>query len=293
MPKKPIDELIDQQKEWLDPLGRSVVDALKQVKQRGGKNARMAMDVAHGVWLGHPLHPALTDVPVGAWTAAAMFDAIDVVAPNKTTRQCADAAIGIGALAALPAAWSGLADWQYTVGHMRRLGAVHGLLNVSSLSLYLVSLPLRRGKTRPVGVGMSLLGYGIAALSAFLGGELVFGHGLGVDRTAMEDKPPRRFVPVMPEAEVQDNKLYKVNVGGAPVLVVRHHGRLHALAHTCSHLGGPLSKGSLEDETVVCPWHGTQFDLEEGTLITGPGTFPQPTYEVRVQDGQIEVRLPG
>ena len=76
----------------------------------------------------------------------------------------------------------------------------------------------------------------------------------------------------------------------ADALLVRQHGRVCALAHPCAHLGGPLSEGTLKDGSVVCPWHGSEFGLDDGHVINGPATQPQPVVCVRERDGGIEVK---
>jgi nitrite reductase/ring-hydroxylating ferredoxin subunit len=73
-------------------------------------------------------------------------------------------------------------------------------------------------------------------------------------------------------------------------MLVRAGGRIHALANTCSHLGGPLCEGTLHEGGVVCPWHGSRFDLETGEVLDGPAVFPAPRFETRVRDGRIELR---
>lgn len=289
MPRKPIDELIDQQRGWLDPLGKTLAEGIEQLRRTGPFGQRV-MDYLHGVWLGHPLHAAITDVPVGAWTVGVTLDAIDSFAPNRAVRGCADGAIALGLLGGLAAAPAGAADWHHLTGHDRRLGLVHGLLNTTVSAMYAVSLLLRRTGARPLGVSLGTLAYIIAGFSAYLGGELVYGAGVGVDRTAWE-RPPKNFVPVLPEAELEENKPTKVAARGVDVVLVKRHGHIHALAATCTHLGGPLAEGSLEDDAIVCPWHGSMFALADGSVVGGPATFAAQVYEVRLSNGQIEVRV--
>ena len=101
---------------------------------------------------------------------------------------------------------------------------------------------------------------------------------------------PERFVSIMAESGLRESKLYKAEANGIPLLVVKRGGRIHVLAEKCSHLGGPLSEGELDGDTVTCPWHGSQFDLRDGSVINGPATYTQPCLEVRLRKGQIEVR---
>jgi len=134
-----------------------------------------------------------------------------------------------------------------------------------------------------------MLGYAVANASAYLGGHLVFGEQVGVDHTA-DQVPPHDFVPVLRDVDLPENVLHRVTANGMPVLLLRRGERIYAIAETCSHLGGPLAEGQLEDLSVICPWHGSQFALDSGRVLNGPSTFPQPCFETRVQHGQIEVR---
>jgi nitrite reductase/ring-hydroxylating ferredoxin subunit len=129
----------------------------------------------------------------------------------------------------------------------------------------------------------------VSSVAAYLGGHLVFKEKIGVDHTA-DYSPPKDFVPVLAEVELRENELRRVEANGMPVLLVRRGQRIYAIAETCAHLGGPLSEGKLEDATVGCPWHGSRFSLDDGRVLEGPSVHVQPVLEVRVRDGQIEVR---
>ena len=133
------------------------------------------------------------------------------------------------------------------------------------------------------------LGYAVSSAAAYLGGHLVFGEQIGVNHAAAQEMP-KEFVPVMADTELAEGQMKRVDAGGVPVLLVRCEGEVCALAHTCSHLGGPLSEGTLDGNVVQCPWHGSRFDVRDGSVVDGPATFPQPRFETRVREGQIEVR---
>src|SRR5919107_4838110 len=95
-------------------------------------------DALHGTWLGHPLHPVLVQVPVGSWVSAGLLDAIPPLRPAATVL------IGTGVAAAVPASLSGAADWSEQSAGVRRLGALHAVLNTAALGLYAGSLAARR-----------------------------------------------------------------------------------------------------------------------------------------------------
>jgi nitrite reductase/ring-hydroxylating ferredoxin subunit/uncharacterized membrane protein len=248
---------------------------------------RMAKNALHGVWLGHPIHPVLTDVPIGAWTAALAMDAREAATGDEAYGRGADFALGVGLVAAVGAAITGLTDWSETDGRSRRLGLLHGMLNLSATALVATSYVLRQGGSRPAGRTIAAAGYGIAVVAAYLGGHLVYRERIGVTHAAVAE--PEHFTPVLQSTEVADGSMRKAAIEDASFLVVRQHQRLCALAHPCAHLGGPLSEGTLKDGSVVCPWHGSEFALDDGRVLNGPATEPQPCFAVRERDGRIEL----
>lgn len=268
---------------FLDPVS----DALQGAVSAVPKPARNVLD---GAWLGVPLHPALTDVPLGSWTAAAALDALDAVSSGDQFADAADAVLGVGTLAAIPAAATGLNDWSWLRGDAKRIGTIHALLNTTGLALNVASLVLRRRGARGAGRALSAAAYGGALFAAHLGGILSFGLGVRVNRTAFES-PEHEWVAVLDEGELDGLELKRVEVDGEPAVVTRStSGGLCAIAARCSHLGGPLDAGERSGDVVTCPWHGSQFDLCNGDVIAGPATFPQPVYESRIADGRIELR---
>jgi nitrite reductase/ring-hydroxylating ferredoxin subunit/uncharacterized membrane protein len=279
---------VDQQ-EALDRLSDQIQPFVRDAFKSAGPVGREVKNLLHGTWLGHPLHPALTDVPLGAWTAALALDAMESISGRRTLGAGADAAIAVGLVGAAGAAVTGLTDWSETNGRARKVGMLHGLLNVGATVLYTTSLVLRRKKKRNAGMGLAMLGYAVSSASAYLGGHLVFGEQIGVNHAAAQEMP-KEFVPVLPDAELREGEMKRADAGGVPVLLVRLDGAVCALAHTCSHLGGPLSEGKLEGDVVQCPWHGSRFNVKDGSVVDGPATFPQPYFEARVREGQIEVR---
>jgi nitrite reductase/ring-hydroxylating ferredoxin subunit/uncharacterized membrane protein len=268
---------------FLDPVS----DLLQKATNTLPKPARNVLD---GTWLGVPLHPALTDVPIGAWTAAVGLDLLDVAARDDRFADAADAALALGVLGAVPAAATGLNDWSWLHGDAKRIGTIHAIVNSTGLALNIASLVARRRGDRWRGRALSTAAYGGALFSAHLGGILSFGLGVRVNRTAFES-PEREWVAVLGESELQGFQLKRVEVDGEPALVTRStSGSICAIAATCSHLGGPLEEGERDGDVVTCPWHGSRFDLCDGSVLDGPAAFPQPVYETRVVDGRIELR---
>jgi nitrite reductase/ring-hydroxylating ferredoxin subunit/uncharacterized membrane protein len=276
-----------EQAQQLDQLADQIQGVLHTAVEQGGPAARRLKDWLHGVWLGHPLHPALTDVPLGAWTAGVLLDVVGA-------RESADAAMTIGVLAAVPTALAGAADWSDTDGSARRVGLVHALLNTAGLGCVIASLFARRNDNRALGVGLSTLGLSIASFSAWLGGSLVYGRGIGVSHNAFEPTTDQ-FKPVANADSVQPGKLTPAepDIDGTkvPLLLFKQGMAIHAISSVCSHLGGPLAEGKIVDgDCVECPWHASRFSLIDGSVRQGPATIPQPLFETRVQNGQVEVR---
>jgi nitrite reductase/ring-hydroxylating ferredoxin subunit/uncharacterized membrane protein len=269
----------------------AVLDPAADVLQAAVKSLpKPVRNVLDGVWLGAPLHPALTDVPLGSWSAAATFDALDLLRGEDSLADAADAALALGVLAAVPAALSGINDWSYLRGDAKRVGTVHALVNTTGLVLNVASLALRRSGRRELGRLMSGVAYGGSLFAAHLGGELSFGLGVRVNRTAFES-PEHEWKPVADEADLEGAAMKRVEVDGEPALVTRAaNGRVCAIAARCSHLGGPLDEGERDGDVVTCPWHGSQFDVCTGEVVAGPAVFPQPVYESRVSTGRIELR---
>ena len=279
-------QIADSMPPWLD-------DAAKRAQppvQRFLSSRPRLHNLLDGTWLGVPLHPALTDVPVGAWTSAFTLDLVATVTGSKAAQNAADGALAVGVAGALPAAATGAADWRDLIGEERRIATVHALLNVAGLALNVASLAQRARGKHGAGRALSAAGLAVSGSAAHLGGELSFGLGVRVNHT-FPDAPPSDFVAVADETEVQDDELKAVTVDGTSVLLARSQsGELCAIAGTCSHLGGPLGEGGREGDVVTCPWHGSRFDLCSGAVVEGPAVFAQPRYEVRTTEGKIEVR---
>lgn len=278
-----------EQQAALDQLSDQIQPLVQNAFKSAGPAGRELKNILHGTWLGHPLHPALTDVPLGAWTVALALDAMESISGRRELGAGADAAIAIGLVGAAGAAVTGLTDWSEIDGRARKVGLLHGLLNVGATVLYSTSLVLRRKQKRNAGMGFAMLGFAVSSASAYLGGHLVFSEQIGVNHAAAQEMP-KEFVPVLADTELREGEMKRADAGGVPVLLVRCEGEVCALAHTCSHLGGPLSEGKLEGDVVQCPWHGSRFNVRDGSVVDGPATFPQPRFETRVREGQIEVR---
>lgn len=263
----------------------------KALYANGQPSAQKIRNFLNGTWLGEPLHPILTDLPIGAWTVAIIFDALDLTCKRREFSLAADTSVAIGLVGAAGAAVAGMADWSDVDPPARRGGLIHGLMNVGATALFTTSLVLRKRKSRSSARVFAGLGYAVLSYSAHLGGKLVYKQRVGVDRTAGEVFPTD-YVAVLAESELADGTPTRVIHNGVCILLVRRGERLFALGETCSHFSGPLSDGKLVGDSIVCPYHASRFALEDGRVLDGPAVHPQPCLEVRVRNGQIEVRKP-
>ena len=231
----------------------------------------------------------MTDAVLGTWTSALILDAVG----GEDSEKGADVLIAAGIAAYLPTALTGAHDWADSeVGDegVRRVGAIHGALNAAALGLFAASLTARRRRfTRPrEGPGRGRRRR--AGCRGHLGGHLAYSQGVGVETTVF-DQGPAEWTATIPAAELGEGDTTCVLAGETPVLLARTNGTVHALHNRCSHRGAPLDEGEIEDGCVTCPWHGSRFRLSDGAVEQGPATGPQPAFDVRENDGRLEVRL--
>jgi nitrite reductase/ring-hydroxylating ferredoxin subunit/uncharacterized membrane protein len=276
------------------PVPRPIDDRLQKRLDRmlyaGGRPEALRLrNFLNGVWLGEPLHVVLTDIPIGAWTAAMIFDGFSLFRSGRELAWAADASLAIGLAGAACSAATGVTDWSDVDPPARRTGLIHGLLNISATALFATSLILRKKRSRAAGRFSAALGYAVMAYAAHLGGKMVYENRVGVDRT--DGQPlPEYFVAVLAESDLPDDKPTRAVYQGVPILLVRRGDRLFAMAETCSHFSGPLAEGKLVGDSIVCPLHNSRFFLEDGRVLDGPAVHAQPCLEARTCDGQIEVR---
>jgi nitrite reductase/ring-hydroxylating ferredoxin subunit/uncharacterized membrane protein len=241
--------------------------------------------VLSGAPIGHRLHPLLTDLPIGCWTAATLVDAFATRSGERAARRL----VAIGILASLPTAATGLSDWTDTHGPERRVGVAHMAANTAALVMQVVSWRARRRGHHLRGALVGAAALGAVAAGGYLGGHLVFSRRVGVDHevAVVEDA---RWQTVCLVDELVSGEAIGATVDGVRIALVRSAGTVYALAAHCSHAGGPLDRGTVRDDTLVCPWHGSAFCLRDGDVVRGPATAPQPTYETRVRGDLVEVR---
>ncbi|MGH2472390.1 MAG: Rieske 2Fe-2S domain-containing protein [Candidatus Limnocylindria bacterium] len=273
-----IERILEAQAVWADPLGKLFVAIFAALY----KPVPILKDFLGGVWLGHPLHPAITDVPIGAYLVALVLDL-------SGQRAAATAAIGVGIVFMLLAALAGYADYIDLEGKSRRFGTVHSALMVVALVAYIVSFVMRLGATPSAAeLWLSVIGFLIVITSAYVGGELVYNLGTQVDRHAWRGGGTKWTA--LDVTDIPADKPVKAKAGAQTLVVVRRSSGLDALHDVCAHQGCSLSEGKIVGDTIECQCHGSRYRLGDGLVVRGPAVFDQPHYEVREADGKLEVR---
>jgi nitrite reductase/ring-hydroxylating ferredoxin subunit len=271
----------------IEPARRAVLGTLRP---------QAVKDFLHGTWLGHPLHPVLAQVPVGSWLSAGVLDLVPGLRPAATVL------IGTGVTAAVPTALAGAADWSEQEIGVRRLGAVHAVANTAALGLYIGSLIARAQGRGTLGRALSYTGLGVAGSSAAIGGHMAYAESSGASHSATTARAlTSEWIDLGPLDDLPEGRpALRTGAGSSvalPLAAVRRGSRVDVFVGTCSHLSGPLDEGTVEEirdaQCLVCPWHGSAFDLDTGQPRRGPAANPQEKLEVRMEAGRVMARLAG
>lgn len=274
----------------LERGGDTVAQAVVRVTGRTELTRDMA-DLLHGLWLGHPLHAVLTDVTIGTWTSAILLDMASIITDSDQLEEGADFLTAFGTMSAGATAATGLNDYSRIKDDAKREGLLHGLLNAAAITSYAISTAARLMGKRRLGLGASVLGFGITLYSAWIGGDMVYRKRVGVNHAIQPGEALRVWTPVMPNEELLEGQPRRVEVDETPILLYRRYGEVYAIGAVCSHAGGPLEKGKFVEFCVECPWHQSVFDVRDGSVVHGPATMTQPAFETRVTDGEIQIRV--
>ena len=278
--------IVAVQDRWARPLGdfnhrwlKALFDPIRPLK-----------DFLNGTWLGHPLHSAITDIPIGTLLIAVVFDVLD-------QRVAADVSLLVTALTMLAAAVSGAADYVDTDGTARTRATLHSTLMVIALVLVVVSLVVRATGPvdRAIPIAVSIVAFLIVTAGAFVGGDVVYVFGNMVNRHAFRGAGAKWIALDIGEltdiADLPHATPTKARAGINDLVLVRIGTTVHALHAVCAHAGGPLAQGTVVDACIQCPWHGSRFRLDSGQVAQGPALYDQPVYEIRAaDDGGYEVR---
>lgn len=272
--------LMDAQNVWAKPLGDAIHSLLNRIFQ---SPLRPLKDFLNGTWLGHPIHAAITDIPIGALTVTVILDLAN-------QRAAADIALVLGILSMLGAALAGYADYTDTDGTARVRASLHSTLMLVALLVYLISLAQRAGNPvdRTVPVVLSIVAYVIVTAAAYVGGDVVYVLGNMVSRHAFRGSG-RKWLPLRADGggdleALAEGEPTRATLGSNTLVLVRIAGSIHALHETCAHAGGPLAEGRVVDGCIECPWHQSRFRLRDGTVAQGPAVYDQPRYEIRAAE---------
>jgi len=265
----------------LDPAARTLAGV---VQRRVGTGTRA--DVLHGVWLGQPVHPALTGLPMGFWTSATVLDFV----PGSA--RAARALIALGLAGSVPAAAAGLADWSALHREQQRVGLAHGAANAGAWALFAGSLLARATGREAGGRALALGGLATLTAGAYLGRHLAFPLGAGASHAeSVSHLAPLGWHDLCRIYDLPDGRVTRRQLGYLSLAVVRQGSDVLVLADRCAHLGGPLHQGTLGEAggapCLTCPWHGSTYRLTDGAVVHGPATARQPAFDSRIAEGGI------
>jgi nitrite reductase/ring-hydroxylating ferredoxin subunit/uncharacterized membrane protein len=269
--------------EALDGVGKPVGKAVRTAVSASG-----LQDVLSGTWLGHAVHPMLTDVVIGSFTSASLLDLLAPAGDGSASEKL----IALGLAAYLPTAAAGINDWadsEPVDAAVRRVGVVHATCNAVASLLYAASWRARRRGARGGGALLGFAGMGVLAAGGYLGGHLSLSKGVGPAQTVF-DPGPTDWTRAADASVLPEGRPTRVVVDDTPVFLLRRGEQIFAIHDRCSHRGCSLSDGTLEGDQVTCACHGSRFDVRDGSIKSGPATSAQPAFQVRNSDGQVEIR---
>lgn len=268
-----VTRIVDAQAGWAKPFGEfnhrwlsALFGPIRPIK-----------DLLNGTWLGHPVHSAATDLPIGALTVAIVLELVG-------QHIAADIALVVAVVSILGSVVTGLADYTDVDGTARMRATVHATVMLISLVLFIVSLLMRDGNSadRSLPTILVLLGFATISLGAAIGGDLVYLIGTNVNRHAWRGAGAKWLALDLGDLpDIPEGGPTKAKAGANTLILVRAGDTIHALHETCAHAGGPLAEGKIVDGCIQCPWHGSRFRLADGHVARGPATYDQPAYEVR------------
>lgn len=251
----------------------------------------------------HPVHPMLVAFPIALWVMAFIFDMLGVVRDSIGLWSAGFDCVIAGCITAVLAALPGAIDWLTIVpprSSAKSRGLLHGSLNVLALILFSYAAARQGPSSKPDEIVLFVMAVGVVVLgiSGWLGGTLVYRNQIGVDhRYAGAGTFKMRSLqswsrPVCNQSELGDGQMLLASVDGERVVVGRCSDGFFAFSDHCTHKGGPLSDGALVDCIVQCPWHGSQFDVKTGRVVSGPAEEKIDTYKIEVRNAEVYILPP-
>lgn len=274
-------------------LGKGTAGVTNGFYRLLGRPGRYFQDLLNGTWLGHTAHSVLVDIPMGSFTALAILDLLALFFGVDGLEGASTIVLLVGYLGGVGAVFTGLTDHKDAGDDDRPLITLHGLIQITAMTAFTVSLVMRLGDNHDIGRWVALVGYLIISVGAFIGGHVVYKLGYMINRNAhVRGGRAHGFTAVLPAADLAENTPTRASIGPVRLVLVRRGDVVHAMSDRCSHVGGPLSQGTIEGDAIVCPWHQSTFRLKDGTVKHGPAHTRQPIYEARIAGEQVEVRGP-
>ena len=271
-----VDRMVEQP--WIENGADAAAAGVRRFYGAIGSASAPVRNFLHGIWLGHPFHPVVTDIVVGAASTLAVLDVAEA-AGAKQIAPAADLALVTGISSAVVAAAAGVTDWHVIDGTAKKVGFVHMLFNLTGTSLYVASLVARKLGNRSLGRALAFTAYGTLFGGAYLGGHLVFAKKIGVDHAAgWEEKD--EYATVMGESELGQGEIKRVMLDETPLALLRNGATIVAMSDSCAHLGCSLAEmGVIEGDSIRCSCHGSRYRLADGAVLEGPSAHPQPVYD--------------
>jgi nitrite reductase/ring-hydroxylating ferredoxin subunit/uncharacterized membrane protein len=285
--------MIERYSRGLSGFGDGLAKMVNAIYAALGGPGKLLQDFLNGSWLGHPLHAVLVDVVIGGYTMLIALDLLGLVL-RVDVEPAGIIILGLSTLAGLSAGLSGLTDFKDTAtGDERNVTVLHGTINLIAIVVYIVAFVMRLGGSLDGSRYVAIVAYLVISLGGYIGGHIVFKYGYMVNHNAFaRGKRAKEFTAILPAAELADGRPTKAMLGATALVVVRRGDVVYALKESCSHAGGPLSEGELKGDTIICPWHASQFRLADGRVLHGPAGTRQIRYEARIDAGQVEVTGP-
>jgi uncharacterized membrane protein/nitrite reductase/ring-hydroxylating ferredoxin subunit len=252
----------------------------------------------------HPLHQILVGFPIAFFAGTLIFDILAFIQSNPYMERTAFylniGGIAMGLLAAIP----GIIDYYYVVppaSSAKKRAVKHGLINTSAIILFVVVLILRKYpiENQLVILCIETIGIILLGIAGWLGGTLVIRNQIGIDiRYAGAGKwnevyinTDEKIIPVATAGELKVNQMKLIHLNGKRIVIARGNNNYSAFDDHCTHRGGSLAAGVLICNTVQCPWHGSQFDIQSGSVMSGPAKDVIAVYKVNVKDNIVYLEL--
>jgi nitrite reductase/ring-hydroxylating ferredoxin subunit len=281
---------------WAKPLSglsNAIAKLMDAIFRPLGRPGKLLQDFLNGSWLGHSVHPVVTDVVVGGATAAPLLQVL-IWFGVADLEVALIWLLGLTWLSGLSAIVTGLTDFKDTAtGDERNVVGLHGEINIAATVLFIASFVAAVAGASGAAAWLLVTGYLVLSVGAFIGGHVVFKYGYMVNHNAFaRGKRAREFTAVLPVAELPEETPTRAALGATGLVLVRRGDVVYALKETCPHAGGPLAEGHLDGDTIDCPWHGSALRLSDGAVRHGPATSRQGAYRARISGEQVEVQGP-